>query len=268
MNNELIVLEQLPIIKCKLEQLSVEIKEKLNKINGLIVNEDTVKETKQLRAELNKEFNELEIQRKKVKQAIMAKYDEFENIYKECVSNLYKNADAELKEKIDNVENELKLEKEKELRQFFENYNEDYHFENIFTFDDIALNITLSASMTSLKKQIVDFFDKVNNDFMAIQSGENKEELLLEYKNNGFNYANAVRTINEKLAKIKELEEKLTQKSQIEQFEQKVIENVETLVSAPKEVEETIECSFKVYATRTQLKELKQFLEERKIKFE
>lgn len=270
MTNELIVLEQLPVIKYRLEQLSIEIKEKLDKIDGLIVNEDTVKETKQLRAELNKEFNELESQRKQVKQAIMQKYDEFEDIYKEYVSNLYKNADAELKSKIDNVENQLKQEKENELRQFFNNYNEDYHLEDIISFEDVGLNITLSASMASLKKQIVDFFDRVYNDFMAIQNGENKEDVLYEYKKCGFNYSQAVNNVNAKLREIKEMEQKLAQKAQIEQIEQTVVQNVQTLVSAPVEIveEETIECEFKVYATKTQLKELKTYLQEKGIKYE
>ena len=122
MNNELIVLEQLPIIRATLENLSVEIKEKVDRANSLIVNEDTVKEVKQVRADLNKEFNELESQRKAVKQAIMAKYDEFEEIYKENVSNLYKNADSQLKEKIDNVENQLKQDKIDELEMFANQY--------------------------------------------------------------------------------------------------------------------------------------------------
>ena len=195
MENDLIVLEQLPKIKYQLEQLSVEIKEKVDKVNNLIVNEDTVKETKQLRAELNKEFNELETQRKQVKQAIMSKYDEFEEIYKENVSNLYKNADAQLKEKIDNVENELKLQKEETLREFFKQYQENFHIENIVQFEDVGLNITLSASEKSLKDEIVLFCTKISEDLKVINNEENKEEVLLEYKSNGFDYTIAKLTL-------------------------------------------------------------------------
>ena len=60
--NDLITIETLPVIKYHLEQLSIEIKEKVDRVNSLIVNEDTVKEVKQVRADLNKEFNELELQ--------------------------------------------------------------------------------------------------------------------------------------------------------------------------------------------------------------
>ena len=172
--NELITIETLPVIKYHLEQLSVEIKEKVDRANSLIVNEDTVKDVKKTRAELNKEFAELETQRKNVKQAIMSKYDEFEDIYKENVSNLYKNVDNELKIKIDEVENQLKFDKEQELKEFFNQYKETYHLEFI-NFDDIGLNITLSASMTSLKGQIKDFCERIDKDVQLIQNYENKD---------------------------------------------------------------------------------------------
>ena len=44
--NELIILEQLPVIKYQLEQLSKEIKEKVDRANKLVVSEDTVKDVK------------------------------------------------------------------------------------------------------------------------------------------------------------------------------------------------------------------------------
>ena len=65
--SKLIIIEQLPIIKSHLENLSVEIKEKVDRANSLVVNEETVKDVKQIRADLNKEFKELEEQRKQVK---------------------------------------------------------------------------------------------------------------------------------------------------------------------------------------------------------
>ena len=182
MNNELITIETLPVIKYHLEQLSTEIKEKVDRANNLVVNDETVKEVKQVRAELNKEFNELETQRKTVKQAIMQKYDEFEEIYKDNVSNLYKQADADLKEKIDNVENQLKQEKQEELELFAKEYFDINNIETIVNFDDIGLNITLSASMKSLKEQIIAFCEKISNDLKLIEVEKYKDEVLVEYK--------------------------------------------------------------------------------------
>lgn len=267
MNNEIIILEQLPIIKAKLEQVSVQIKEKVDKATSLVCNEDTVKEVKKVRADLNKEFNELETKRKEVKQAIMQKYDEFEEIYKENVGNIYKNADIELKQKIDSVENDLKVEKEIELREFFNEYKESYHLENIVVFEDIGLNITLSASEKSLKEQVKAFCEKVANDLKAIQTDDNSEEILMEYKQNGFDYAKAKNTIVEKKKALEELKQHIAQNGEEIKQDEIAIQNVETMVSAPIEIveEEKFEVEFKVRMTKTQVKELKEWLKVREI---
>ena len=267
MNNELIVLEQLPIIKAKLEQVSAQIKEKVDNATSLVCNEDTVKEIKKVRADLNKEFNELETKRKEVKQAIMQKYDEFEEIYKENVGNIYKNADVCLKEKIDNVENELKKEKEEELREFFIEHQAANHLEGIVTFEDLGLNVTLSASIKSLKDQIKVFCEKIANDIKAIQLDENSEEILMEYKQNGFVYAKAKYTVVEKKKALEELKMKMAKNGEEIKQEEIVVQNIETMVSAPVEVveEEKFEIEFKIKATKSQIKELKEWLKVRDI---
>lgn len=270
MNNDLIVLEQLPIIKYRLEQLSIEIKEKVDKVNNLIVNEDTVKETKQLRAELNKEFNDFEIARKQIKQAIMNKYDEFEEVYKEKVSNLYKDADAQLKSRIDEVEYNLKQEKENELREFFKQYQENYHLEDLIVFENIGLNITLSASMKSLKDEIINYCEKIYNDIQIIASEENSEELLLEYKNNGFDYQKAKLVLIERKRQLEELKQKQEKVEQQIVQEVKAEEKVAEII-APKEIiedEEILEVTFTVKASKGKIIKLKEFMKGENIDYE
>lgn len=267
MNNELIVLEQLPIIKAKLENISKEIKEKVDNATSLIVNEDTVKEVKQVRANLTKEFNELETQRKQVKQAIMSKYDEFEEIYKENVSNLYKQADVELKEKIDNVENQLKQEKEDELREFVKQHCEanKIHIE----FEKIGLNITLSASMKSLKDQALEFIEKVTNDLKLIELEEYSSEILYEY-NQCVDYVVAKTKVLERHKKLEEIKKQQELKEEQEKQEEKVIEKVDE-ITIPKEVieeDELLKVTFTIETTKQNIIELKKWLNERGIKYE
>lgn len=267
MNNEIIVLEQLPIIKAKLEQISTEIKEKVDNATSLIVNEDTVKEVKKVRADLNKEFNELETQRKQVKSAIMSKYDEFEDIYKDKVANIYKDADSQLKEKIDSVENELKQGKENELREFFEEYQISNHLESYIAFEDVGLNITISASMKSLKEQIKVFCEKVANDIKAIQTDEDSADILLEYKNNGYDYAKAKTIVAKRKRQLEEFKKHIAKTGEDIKQDEVVVQQVETLVSAPKEVKEEIKNWYKFEAlmNETQAKELKQWIKDRNI---
>lgn len=268
--NELIVLEQLPIIKYKLEQLSVEIKEKVENANKLVVNEDTVKEVKQVRASLTKEFNELETQRKQVKQAIMSKYDEFEEIYKDNVSNLYKQADQELKTKIDSVESSLKEEKRNELFDFAMEYIVANDIQDYVTFDDIGLNITLSASMKSLKEQVINFCEKIKQDLELIKMEEYRDEIFYEYKRN-HNFAECKRLVLDRHKEIdKIVEETKELEKQAEEYK-KVEQKVEEVLVAPKEIiedDEIISVTFTINDTKENIVKVREFMKKEGIKYE
>ena len=75
---ELIVVKQLPIIEERLKSLSDEIDVKVANAMELVVSDETIKEVKKVRAELNKDFTELETQRKMVKERVLAPYEAFE----------------------------------------------------------------------------------------------------------------------------------------------------------------------------------------------
>lgn len=267
MGNNIIVLEQLPIIKARLEEISTQIKTRVDNATSLLVNEDTVKEVKKVRAELNKEFESLETNRKQVKEAIMQKYDEFNEIYKEKVADLYKDADAQLKEKIDNVENEIKEEKINELIDFFEEHQKVNHLEHLISFEDVGLNITMSASMKSLKNYIVTFCEKVANDIKVMQTDKYSDEIWFEYKIDGFDYAKAKTNVVERHRKQEEFKQKVAMNGEEIKQEEVIINNIETMVSAPKEVVEEQKdwYEFSALMTESQAKELKEWLKLRNI---
>lgn len=110
-NQELIVVKQLPQIEEHLKELSLDVDKKVENAKNLVCTEENVTTIKQIRASLNKEFKEVEQQRKIVKEQILAPYMQFEEIYKTYISDKYKSADNDLKVKIDSIENELKAKK-------------------------------------------------------------------------------------------------------------------------------------------------------------
>ena len=117
MSKNLIIIKQLPQIEEHLKELSTEIDKKVESAKSLVCTEENVKTIKQVRADLNKEFKEVEAQRKAVKEQILAPYMQFEEVYKTYISEKYKSADIDLKQKIDSTENELKKQKEQEIKQ-------------------------------------------------------------------------------------------------------------------------------------------------------
>lgn len=264
MNNkqDLIVLEQLPIIKTYLEKLSLEIKEKVDKATSLVCTPDNYKEIKEVRATLTKEFNELETQRKQVKNAIMEKYNDFEKIYKENVANIYQEADRDLKKKIDESIYILVKEKEDKIKQFAEEHIKFNHLETIIEFKDIPLNINLSCSMKSLENDVLAFIKMVSDDMECISSDEYRDEILYEYQHNGFKYTNAVMTVRKKQEEIQKIKQQQEKIEEVKQEEIKVAEVVEEVVelAMPKEVEPIDTWQFTIKATKTQAKEIKEFI--------
>lgn len=267
MSNELIVVKQLPIIQERLKELSTEIDKKVENAKSLICTEETVKEVKQVRADLNKDFKDLEMQRKFVKEQVLAPYMQFEEIYKQYVSDKYKNADLELKNKVDSIENELKNRKEQEIRDYFEEYKTANNIDFI-TYGQARINVTLSASMKSLKEQAKQFIDKIVDDLKLIETQEHKTEILVEYKQT-LNVSQAITSVTNRFKAIEEEKKKMEQEKELEKFvvdtakeSDKYIE--QTILNAPvieEKTEEILTLKFVVRGTRTKLRELKQFLE-------
>ncbi len=272
-NQELIVVKQLPIIEEQLKSVSKVIDEKVKKATSLICTEETVKTIKELRAELNKEFKELETQRKTVKAEVLKPYNDFEDSYKKYISDKFKNADLILKGRIEVVENEIKKQKEQEIKDYFEEYKKANNIDFI-KYEQANINVTLTASMKSLKEQAKTFIDKIVDDLKLIETQECKDEIFVEYKQT-LNISRAIQDVANR--------HKLLEEEKRKQEEQKIVhiemnekheiakesyEQLENIFNKPLEEpkveekrEEILTLRFTVKATRTKLKELKNFLE-------
>ena len=117
MIKDLIEVKQLPVIEEQLKSVSAVIEERVKNATNLVCTEESIKTIKEIRAELNKDYKEFETKRKLVKEQVLKPYNDFEIVYKECISDKFRNADLILKGKIDKVENELKAKKEQEVKK-------------------------------------------------------------------------------------------------------------------------------------------------------
>jgi hypothetical protein len=193
--NEIITVEQLPIIRQSLAEISAEIKRQTAEALSMVCTEDTVKFVKAYRAELNGQKKELEDKRIAVKKEIMKPYDEFEKIYKEMITTPFADADGQLKAKIDEVENEIKRRKEEELRAYHAELLGDYPKIDFLPFERLGLNVTKSESIVSLKKQIEQTVYKVSDDVEMIELQPDSAEIMVEYIGT-LNASQAIMTVN------------------------------------------------------------------------
>lgn len=293
-SDQLIVVKQVPVIIEKLESVKPAIEEKVETACAMVCTDENYKEIKKLRASLNKEFTEFEKLRKTVKSEVMTPYEHFESVYKECVSGPYKKADAALKSKNEAVEHGLKKEKSDEAEKYFYEYSQLLGIDFI-KFEQVGLNITMTVTLKKLREAIKSYLDKVMDDLKLIATQEHKDEILYEYKRN-LNISAAITTVNERFRAIEEEKARAeAEKAEHEKAEQAVsntvteyepfVANVVEEVSPPvdeianqetseqpQQDEKILSLSFKVYGTKSQLKEfafyIKNYLSEREMRYE
>lgn len=170
---ELIEIRQLPIIAERLHEIKDEIERRAAGLAALDCTEDTKAEVKAARAEFRKDFDELEKQRKAVKAAVLAPYEEFDKVYKECVTEPFNKADSACTAKIKAVEDEQISAKRKTVEEHFAARIAETGYDFI-TLDKIGLKINLSAKPKALCDEIDAFIADVTKNINTIKLMDDK----------------------------------------------------------------------------------------------
>lgn len=274
MSNEIIVVKQLPVIEQQLAQIKEQVAERVQAAMQLVCTEATVKEIKKARAELNTEFKVWEDKRKEVKTAVMSPYEQFESVYKDCISDAYKAADKDLKQKIDEVEQQLKTQKAAEVKGYFEEYIASKNIDFV-TYEQAGINVTLSASLKSLKEQAKAFIDRIVSDLALIETFTDlKAEILVEYKKS-LNVSDAITGVKARAKAVQEEQARQEAEAERKAAEAQRVEAIKAAIpEAPAAVEAPTEQTaapapekkycirFTVKGTKEQLIALKKFLNE------
>ena len=255
MQTEVITLKQLPIIEQTLDAISQQIDYDIEQSKKMVSSnpDKTTSHLKKIRAKLKKDFNLIEEQRKAVKSEIMRPYLEFENLYKEKISDKYKEADKYFKDQIDEIENEVKAEKISKINDYFNDLSISKGIAGIY-FEDLNINVNLSGSLKSYYEQVKEKVESISNDFEAINAlnlEENEKiELLIEYKKT-FDLS----------ATILKLEQK---KQEIEKLKGESETKKEEVLEAPED-DEVFTMTFTVKGSKKKLKALKEYLIENEL---
>lgn len=291
---DLIRVAQLPVIEESLRTLKSQVDEQVKEAMSLVCTTDTVQTVKNTRAALRKDWDELETQRKAVKAAVLGPYEKFEAVYKECVSNAYKTADASLKGKIDALESELKAECDNRLKAYFDE-KKSVEGLNWLDFERFGIHADLAAAKQKTPKKFMDrinvILDSVKNDVDAIAGMPDAAELMAEYKAT-LNLAQATKSVRERHERIDAEMQAKKAREAAEAAQRAAVTRVNEAVYidaavmqplAPPTAEnpggsteykdgdilpDVYICTFTVTATKEQLRRIKQFLTEEGIKYE
>lgn len=279
MTNELIVVRQLPIIEDQLRTIHDTVQARVEDVLAMECTEETYKEVKKARSELNAQYRALEERRKEVKAQVEAPYKKFEAVYKACAGDLFSAADKQLAAKIAAVENGLKQKKAEQVYAYFDEYRESLGIPA----DMVAfgITVTMSASLRSLKAQAKDYLDRVRGDLDMIATQEYKDEILVEYRKH-LNASQAITAVVNRHAAIERERRMREEMSAAVERKQEAAEIVREAVEAEQQPEPASEpvimppvvvertddaeppkqysAAFRVTGTIEQLKALKKFL--------
>lgn len=269
----IISITDLSVTEQNLQKIARECADKIEIAKAMACTEDTKQAVKKTRAELKKQFNEYETERK----ARTAEYEEplrkFKELYSKYIKEPFMTADTALAKKIDEVERMQRAEKYDNLRAYAQELKTAYSL-NWLDVDRIMPNVTLSKTQTAYEKEIAEILDKIKRDVDTINQLGDDGETLAEYMD-CLDFTQACMTVNQRKKAIEQAKQASQAYTQQETVKQAVEETVTQL--APPVTEETPEenisempvfqMTFTVTGTLAQLRAIKAFLVENNIEF-
>lgn len=291
-SKSLIAVTQLPIIEERLRDYKAEIEATVAEAKSMVATADTVQAVKAKRAELRKQFDDLDKRRIAVKNLIFEPYERFSKVYDECVKRPFADADATLKATVDGFEGELKAVAEEKLR---ESYYEHCQLERIdwLPFDQALARSGVKISMADTRTRqprkamdaLAEFVSKIAVGMEQIRQLEDSAEIMVEYKK-CLDAGQAAAIVAERKRRIQEAAEAENRRKEEVARQQEMVAKVEaaapapapvaaptaapTPVADPTQAERVFpEFRFTVYnCTRSQLIRIRDYLKQEGIKYE
>ena len=219
-------------------------------------------------AEINKIIKSIDDKRKEVKKEYTAPLEIFEKSLKEPIAIL-QSARENLWGQVLEAENRVKSEKEADYKSYWKSISTDNPYR---TFEQISDRSWLNKGKRkeTVYSAMDDAYKAICTDIAAIKGlGSKYEVSLLEYYRENHSIAQII-AYNARLAAAESRQQagNGSDKQQIPSENSKPVQNAyESDKGMPDDAEESMTMDFRVYATKTQLAKLKEFLNANKIKY-
>ena len=279
MSEELIRISQLPIIEERLRDVKEQWETAAAENMALVCTAETVQSVKAARADMTKQFNELETLRKNAKSQYMERWDAFEATYRECIAEPYKRADADLKRKIDETEAAIKAECQRRCREYFTELCA-VHGVDFVKYEYMHLKIDMASAKAKTPRKL---FDTINEWVAKIANGmdkidresdpEDRDEIMSEYKR-CLDVGEAMLRVQDRKNRLAAEKQAAAEREARRKVEAEAVAKVEAampvVVAPPVEVkqEPLMTVAFKATATREKLIALREYMKAEGIKYE
>lgn len=263
-------------IKAQIKSVG-EIESNMKEVKGYVENlnnyyknisftEETMQEAKNEKSKVNKFKKQVSDYRKNIIEEYNKPIKAFEDTAKETEKLLTETYNT-INQQVANYESKQKEIKEKEVKDYFEEYKIANNIDFI-TYGQARINVTLSASMKSLKDQAKQFIDKIVDDLKLIETQEHKAEIIVEYKQT-LNVSNAITSVTNRFKAIEEEKKKQEQKivhiemNESHEITKKSYNQLENIFNKPLEQPKELKkytITFTVTDNAIRLKQLKNYL--------
>lgn len=236
MTEELVIVRQLPEIEEHLQTFKAQVVAACEDAKQMVVTEETLVAVKNKRTELNKIFSDLEAKRSDIRSQILAPFNTFDAVYKDCVKDPFEEAKKVLGARITEVEDALKAQKAEKIKAYFAEYCEALGVDFV-PFERVVPNIIRSVSDKKYKEQCAAFIDRVIEDLAMIAEQEHADEIRSEYKRT-LNASQAVKIVADRHRAIEAEKARAEEQRMAAEARRQAAEKVEEVLAMPEPVTE------------------------------
>ena len=178
---DIIRLTRTAVIEQRPEEFGKEVERQIAEpdIENQVATAETVSALKKMRADLKKNADSFESQRKSLKKAVMQPYEE---LYKIHIIGKFTAADELLKSRISGFEARVKAEKRAVPKDYFNRLQETYGYDFLRFEHCIAGEILLSTTEKKYREEIPGKFELTESDPNLIETQAYASEIPAEYK--------------------------------------------------------------------------------------
>lgn len=285
-NNEealapMLICTQPPVISENLLDLNARVSSITTMLSALPPEPENLPQVKKARADLRRYFESLEEQRKAVKAAVMAPYNEAEARYKRLVSDPINQADKLCKDFVDGVEASMKRQCEEGLREYFSELCAANHVE-FLKFEQAGIVVDMASAKQKtpkkLREQLAQFVSRISSEVDMIADMQDAEEIMVEYQKT-LNCPRAIAEVAERHRLIQAQKEAAIARSAAKIAEAEAVQKVDAISppvpAQPPQEGKRYRISFVLRPTEAQmeklrpvLRDLKDFLKQEGIYYE
>ena len=266
----MLICTQPPVISENLLDLNTRVSAITTMLSTLPPEPENLPQVKKARADLRRYFESLEEQRKAVKTAVMAPYNDAEARYKRLVSDPINNADRLCKDFVDGGEASMKRQCEDGLREYFAELCAVNHVE-FLKFEKAGIVVDMASAKQKtpkkLREQLEQFVSRVSSEVDRISEMEDADEILMEYKQT-LNLSDAIGIVLDRHRRLQQQREESISRASAKASELEAVHKVDAIAppvqAKPLREEKRYTISFTIRPTEAQMKKLRPFLIELK----